>query len=100
MRVIITGLAMMMSHLCLVEAGRSRVITTVTRTTQIQHRVEITDTSTPSGSMSFLTEEEKAEEEEAGDDTLMVKQDHNDAVKEELCTDIPAQGLLQGDTRI
>ena len=93
MRVIITGLVMMMSLLCLAEAGRSRVITTVTHTTQIQHRVEITDTATASGSMNYVTEE-------AGDETLKVKQGHNDAVKEELCTDIPAQGLLQGDTSI
>ena len=93
MRVIMTGLVMM-SLLCLAEAGRSRVITTVTHTTQIQHRVVSTDTATASGSMSYETEEE-----EVRDDTLMVKQGHNDAVKKEQCTDIPALGLLQGDTR-
>ena len=89
-----TGL-LMMSPLCFAETGRSRVITTVTHTTQIQHRVVITDTATASGSMNYETEEE-----EAKDVTLMVKQDHNDAVKKEQCTDIPVQGQLQGDISI
>ena len=96
MRVIMTGLLMILP-LCLAEAGRSRVITTVTHTTQIQHRVVSTDTTTASDSMSHVTEEE---EEEVRDVTLKVKQVYNDVVKKEQCTDIPSLGLLQGDTSI
>ena len=95
MRVMMTVLVMM-SVLCVAGAERSsRVITSVTHTTQIHHRVVSTDSDTDTGSMSYVTDQE-----EVRDSTMKTKQGHElEAVrKQKQCTDIPSLGLLQGNT--
>ncbi len=84
----------LMSALCVAGAERSRVITSVTHTTQIHHRVVSTDTDSTSMS-SYVTDHE-----EVRDGRLKAKQGHEiEAVNKEQCTDFPFLGLLQGDTR-
>ena len=79
----------LMSALCVAWAERSRVITSVTHTTQIHHRVVSTD----SGSMSYVTHQE-----EVRDNTMKMKQGRElEPVRKEQCTDIPSLGLLQGN---
>lgn len=70
---------------CIVEADRSRVLSTVTHTTTINHRIVSSDTSQQIETDSQLNIEQG--------DSLGV-------VKHEQCMDIPPLGLLVGNVYI